>query len=62
MYRFVSLVAWYYVIVIGAVILTSIKDKRAGKEVSFSDVNLDIPIISLIYIIYYYAGGFGASP
>jgi|10_taG_2_1085330.scaffolds.fasta_scaffold284553_1 hypothetical protein len=60
MYRFVSLIAWYYVIAIGAVILTSLKDKRAGKEVSFSDVNLDIPIISLIYIVYYYAGGFGA--
>jgi hypothetical protein len=62
MYRFVSFVAWYYVIAIGAVILTSLKDRRAGKEVSFSDVNLDIPIISLIYIIYYYVGGFGGSP
>jgi len=58
MYRFLSFVAWYYLLVIFLWAFSAIKDKRDGNQVNFEEINLDFFIISVIYLIYYYIGGF----
>jgi len=59
MTSFFSAVAWYYLVATLFFIFSTIKDKSAGKDVNFDDVNLDISVISVIYLIYYYTGILG---
>ena len=54
MYSFLSAVAWYYVIVTAFWCISAIKDKTPGTKIDTSDVNLDIPVISIIYLFYYH--------
>jgi len=39
------------------VVFSAIRDKVSGKEMNFEDVNLDLSVISIIYLFYYYGGG-----
>ena len=56
MFSFLSAVAWYYIVVTLFCIFSFIKDKIAKKTADLSDVNLDISVISVIYLFYYYLG------
>ena len=58
MFSFLVAVAWYYLIAILFLLISTIKDKLAGKDINFNDVNLDLPVISVIYLFYYYLGAF----
>ena len=59
MFSFLAAVAWYYVVATLFLLFSTIKDKIAGKDIDFEDVNLDLSIISIIYLIYYYLGWLG---
>jgi len=57
MFSFFAAVAWYYIIATLFVVFSAIRDKVSGKEMNFEDVNLDLSVISIIYLFYYYGGG-----
>ncbi len=56
MVSFLCAVAWYYIVATAFYLVVAIKDKSEGKEVDLSDINLDLSVISIIYLFYYYLG------
>jgi len=54
MYSFLCAVAWYYVLVTLFWGISAVKDKTPEGGIDTSDINLDIPVISVIYLFYYY--------
>ena len=56
MVSFLCAVAWYYIVATAFYLVVAIKDKSAGKEMDFSDINLDLSVIAIIYLFYYYLG------
>mgnify|MGYP003151535358 CR=1 FL=1 len=59
MYKFLSFVGWYYIIVTLLWAISTFKDVKLGKEMDSEGMNLDFVVISIIYLVYYYIGGFG---
>jgi len=54
MYNFGAAVAWYFLVMFTVWAIATIKTKRSGGVVDVSDINLDTPVLSLVYLVYYY--------
>lgn len=54
MYNFGAAVAWYYITMFVIWAFAAIEAKRNKQEINTNDVNLDIPVLAGVYLIYYY--------